>query len=291
MHQIVQHYYFKSWPLRVRRHGRSPLNKITTGCPNRFEPTAPRTPKAWDRGCPGQGILWWLWIWLAHIWDGVSNPRPLRVWDLTYDHKPFSRLWSWLRCRWATEENLQIMSPTTVDISRGIPWYTMVYHGNTMVYHGIPWYTMVYHGIPWYTMVYHGIPWYTMVYHGIPWYTMVYHGIPWYTMVYHGIPLYTTVYHGIPRYTMVYRGIPWYTMADHLLVYGRCWDATRRLIEISRDLSYDRRLLMGIILGVQSGRSMVVIEIGGQIKREFRNVYGRRGDKELSGTVGDGDGV
>jgi len=34
-------------------------------------------------------------------------------------------------------------------------WWSMVYHGNTMVYHGVLCYTMT----PWFTMVYHGIPW------------------------------------------------------------------------------------------------------------------------------------
>jgi len=56
----------------------------------------------------------------------------------------------------------------------------MVYH--TMVNHGTPWYTMVYH------MVYHGN---TMVYHG---FTMVWYTIPWFTMVYL-TPRYSMAHH------------------------------------------------------------------------------------------------
>jgi len=56
-----------------------------------------------------------------------------------------------------------------------LPWFTTVYHGNTMVNHSKLWYdrNVLRHGR---TMVYHG-----MVHH---------HGKPWYTMVYHA---YTTV--------------------------------------------------------------------------------------------------
>ena len=110
--------------------------------------------------------------------------------------------------------------------------YAIVYHGltitsrDTMVYHGVPWYTIPWHGVPWYTMGYHGMPWYLryiMVYHSTPWHTMVYHGVQWYA---NGIPMgtYGIPYgcRGMPWYTMVYTGIPWYTM----VYYGLPWSTT-----------------------------------------------------------------
>jgi hypothetical protein len=47
-----------------------------------------------------------------------------------------------------------------------------------MVYHGLQWF------LSWFIMVYHG---FTMVCHGLSWVIMVYHGLPWVIMVYHGL--------------------------------------------------------------------------------------------------------
>ena len=113
-----------------------------------------------------------------------------------------------------------------------LPWYTVVYHGSTMVWTD---FTMVPQNVPWYTMVgsmvYHGkiqctvvLPWYRLF---IPWcYRIVPHHIPWYNI---NVPWYeawyATVYHGSTMvctdFTMVPQHVPWYTIVGSMVYHGK----------------------------------------------------------------------
>ncbi len=59
-----------------------------------------------------------------------------------------------------------------------LPWFTMVFHGNTIVFRDLPWFTMVFHDN---TIVFGHLLWFTMVFHSNTVnFFYIYHGLQWF---------------------------------------------------------------------------------------------------------------